>query len=468
MTGRRRLHPAGIAVLAARTLRGAAFPALIGLGAMVGGTGFDAASLVRGAVFALVATLAAATVGYLTWRTASYEVSDRAVSARRGILAARETVIPLDRVQAVDTVQGPLQRVFGVTEVHVQAAGGGREGEIVLEALSPAAVAELRAVVGRPAGDAAAPAPEPDAVRRLGTRELLVAALTSGQLAVIAPVLAGATQVIDDLGGDDPTALAERIGLSTDAEPTAATLVAAGLAVLALAWLLSIAGAIVAFAGFTATRDGERLLIRRGVLARREASLPLARVQAVTVVEGLLRQPFGLAALRVEVAGYATEAGAAQTLFPLVRARDVEAVLAALVPALAGPAAPLEPAPSRARRRYLTSPLLLAAPVSLWLAVTLGPGWLLLLAPAAAKGLLDHRAAGWRLEEDRVLLRSRRLARRTVIVSRRRVQRHEIRENPFQRRAGLAGFALAAGAGTRERVAHLDRPVAQRLFDALR
>ena len=49
---------------------------------------------------------------------------------------------------------------------------------------------------------------------------------------------------------------------------------------------------------------------------RRAASMPLARVHAVDVMESLLRRPFGLASVRVETAGYRSEAAAAQTLLP--------------------------------------------------------------------------------------------------------------------------------------------------------
>ena len=41
------------------------------------------------------------------------------------LLSRKETDVPLGRVQAIDTVHGPLQRLFGVRGVHVQTAGGG-------------------------------------------------------------------------------------------------------------------------------------------------------------------------------------------------------------------------------------------------------------------------------------------------------------------------------------------------------
>ncbi|HEX8102800.1 MAG TPA: PH domain-containing protein, partial [Solirubrobacteraceae bacterium] len=297
-------------------------------------------------------------------------------------------------------------------------------------------------------------------------RELLVAAATAGQLGVILPVLAAATQLVDDVYvNDDPRRVAGGLVLLPD---TAGEIALAALALLAVAWIVSMAGAIVAFAGFSVTRTGDRLVIRRGLLARREASVPLARIQAVIVIEGLLRQPFGLASLRVEVAGYAREAAAAQTLFPLVRAREVEAFLAEMAPALAGDPAPLARPPGRALRRYALPPTLIAAVPALAAALVLGSLWpLLAVLPAALLGPARFRAAGWRIEPARVTIRSRRLAQRTVLARRTRLQEHRLSQTPFQRRGRLATLALAAGAGTRARVAHLEEPVARELFAAL-
>ena len=198
-------------------------------------------------------------------------------------------------------------------------------------------------------------------------------------------------------------------------------------------------GSLVAFAGFTVTRDGERLRIRRGLLQRTEAALPVRRVHAVRVVEGVLRRPFGLAALRVEVAGYAEEAAAARTLFPLLRRAEVEPFLAALLPELADDPGGLEPPPARAARRYVLPPdagrpgRSAARPAC---SSRASAPWPLLLAPLLAlDGWLDYRAAGWRLRDGRLAMRSRRLARSTLLTPAARLQQHSIAQSPLQRRA---------------------------------
>ncbi|MDQ3093401.1 MAG: PH domain-containing protein, partial [Actinomycetota bacterium] len=226
----------------------------------------------------------------------------------------------------------------------------------------------------------------------------------------------------------------------------------------------------VAFRGFTVERDEERLRIRRGLLQRRAASLPLHRVHAVRVVEGLLRRPFGLAALRVETVGYRSEPVSTRTLFPLVRTADAPALIARLVPALATDLQPLEPPPRRALRRYLSPPLVVAAGAGVALGLTTGAWWALLplLVIAALEGLGRFRAAGWRLADGRVVVRERRLARHTIVARAERLQEHARSQTPLQRRAGLSDLAVAVGSGRRGRLIHLEVATADELFQRLR
>ena len=258
--------------------------------------------------------------GLIRWIDDDWSGRRRGDPPRARLAAVKETDIPIGRVQAIDTQQGPVQRLFGVQSVSVQTGGGGAGGEIVLDALGSAELARLRAAI-------AERRPEP---RRRGARGgaraaararagVLTAALTSGQLGVILPALAGLGQMFQNVVSDTSEG-EQAIRLLPD---SAGELVLAAAGLLVLAWLLSVLGAIVAFAGFRVARESDRLRIRRGLVARREVTLPVARIRAVSVVEGVLRQPLGLATVRVEVIGYAKEPAAAQTLFPLLRRREV-------------------------------------------------------------------------------------------------------------------------------------------------
>jgi putative membrane protein len=481
MHQRRKLHRAAIGAEVLDQVRQLAIPVVVI--ALVGGGGLGRI-LVLGLLGAVVAVVSA----FLQWQTSWWSIEGDSVRLRRGVLSERITSIPFDRVQAVDTVRGPVQRLFDVVELHVQSAGGGRAGEIVLKAVTPAEAEEIRAAV-RSERPAVAVEQTEDAVEwRLGRGPLLVAALTSGSLGVLVPVVAGASQVLDDVIGAEE---AERFVPSSLGE--AAVLAAA---VLGLAWVLSFLGTIIAFAGFTAIRDGERIRIRRGIVERREASVPVARIHAVRIVESPLREPFGLAQVRIESAGYAAEPASAQTLVPLVRRNDVPRVLAELLPEMAAGAGtvrraetraaaenaggaeaaagsfpgPLAAPPPRALRRFVLPPLaagLVVAAVPL--AVFEADALIALVLPVAGAvlGVARYRAAGWRLDSGRLVLRSRRVARTTAIADPRRLQRVTGAQSVLQRRAGLGDVEVAVSSGRRVGVEHLDEPVARDLVGRL-
>jgi putative membrane protein len=410
----------------------------------------------------------ASLAGFARWRSTSYAVDERGIHWRTGIFRTKSTTVPLSRIQGLDTVAGPVQRLFGVVALHVQSAGGGAKGEIVLDAVGPAAVERIReAVRSRRPEVAEAPVPEAGRERRLGRRALIVAALTAGQLGVILPVLAGATQLLGNVVSSERDV---RDATRLLPDTPGGWELALGALLLA-AWALSVAGALVAFAGFAVSRDGDRLRIRRGLLQRSDAVVPVRRVHGVRVVEGVLRRPFGLASLRLEVAGYAEEAAVARTLFPLLARREVAAFLADVLPELADEPDGLTAPPPRAARRYAGPPALLAlaAGAAACLLVPDSAPWPLLAAPGLGlHGWLRYRSAGWRLSDGRLALRSLRLARTTLLTPAARLQEHAIAQNPFQRRAGLADLAVAVGKGGGARIRHLEAPVAADLWERLR
>ncbi|HEV2813602.1 MAG TPA: PH domain-containing protein [Solirubrobacteraceae bacterium] len=441
---RRRLHRAAILAEGLGQLRALALPLIV---ATFAGGGVSMAVWLApiGAVVALIGA-------FVIWRNTAWWVDGSSIRLESGVWTTKQVSVPIDRVQAIDTVRGPAQRLLGAVEVHVQTAGGGARGEIVLRAVAPSVAEELRGLVrgSSPSAPAAPSAPGPSWT--LGRRGLLVAALTSGSLGVLVPIVAGASQVLDDVLGPED---AERLLPDTPQE-----WLMAAVAVLVIAWLLSVLGTIVAFAGFSVTRDGDRLRIRRGIVERREASVPIARVAALRVVESPLREPFGLAQVRLESAGYANEPATAQALLPLVRRRDVVAVVERLLPELAeSEPTPLAAPPRRALRRYVVPPTATAALVPLVLVPFLGAQALAALAlplAAAAYGVLAYRAAGWSLDADRLVLRRRGLQRTTLVADARRLPELFARTSPLQRRAGLATLGVAVSSGRRVAVRHLE------------
>ena len=101
------------------------------VGAVFAGTAlvrFGGASLFLGILPVLaVLALASVVVGMapgLRWRRWRYEIRSEEVDLQRGIFWISRTLVPLARIQHVDTRQGPLQRRFGLSTVVFYTAAG--------------------------------------------------------------------------------------------------------------------------------------------------------------------------------------------------------------------------------------------------------------------------------------------------------------------------------------------------------
>ena len=474
MSSERHLHPVAMLIGAIGTLRrwisGLVLPGIV----LLMSQGFSLRTVVLFLVAVLVAGALAALWGFLSWRATTYAVTGNSFRLRQGVFQKSERTIPLDHVQSVDTVQGLIQRLFGVVEVRIETAGGGSsEPDASLSALDRTAAQALRREVEGSRQAKTEVTTGPTVLRRLSTRDLLVAGATSGQIGVAFSIIAVGAQFFDDFLSD---AFVRRL-LETLAPNWLMVLLILVPAGLLLAWLLAIAGTVLAYTGFTLSREGDYLYIKRGLLERREATIPLARIQAVRISEGMLRQPFGLAAVRVESAGYGEDAGVSTMLFPLLPHDEVQEFLAAATPEFAvNPA--LRPLPHRALGRYIfravSGYLILAfAAAVAWFLVfgsVLGLLAFLLVPPAALYGWLSYRDAGWAFEEDRLVVRYRSLGRKMAIAPRRRLQSREVVRTPFQRRVRLATFLaeVASGSGgSALRVTDLDAGAAERLAGEL-
>ncbi len=472
-SGERRLHPVGMLLETLQTVRrwfGVA--ALPGIAALVNGE-FGVRILLLVLLGVALLGVLSAVWGVLSWRATTYRVSGGAFHLKRGVFQKSERSLPLEHVQSVGTVQGIVQRLFDVVEVRVEAAGGGGEPEISLSALSRSDAEALREeLTSAPRAsledfEESAPA----VLRKLPVRDLLLAGLTSGQIGIAASVVFGASQTVDRLL---PRDWAGRISETLLPQTVYAALLLV-IAIALFAWVLAILGTVLAHAGFTLSRsaDGKYLHIKRGLLKRYEATVPLARIQAIKVVEGVLRQPYGLATLRVESAGFGAEEGVSTTLFPLLPRKEVEKLLRAAAPWFAAPLDDLEPLPDRARRRYALRAALPVLLLSTLLAATFFPPGLvalLLMLPAALYGLLRYRAAGCRLDGDRFVFRFRRLARTTVILPGERLQSCGYSVSPLQRRKELATLEVEVASGRGGAAFHLvdvEAETAGHLIEAL-
>jgi putative membrane protein len=432
----------------------------------------------RPVVVALVGVALLALIGYEAayYRRFEYDLDGDTLDIRSGVVSRRNREIPLGRIQNVDISRNVVQRALGVAVVDFETAGGSQT-EASLRFVEFEEAKRLQSEVGRlkrgVGEDGERESPAATELFALVPRELaLVGALSfdarvPGLLVVV-------------LSGGIP-ALSSLLPTGSGRLLLAAGVVAFVAAVLLVSWLAGATVAVLNYYDFRLARIGDELQYERGLLRRYDGSIPLDKVQTLTVADNPLKRVFGYASLRIETAGYAPGSGSgeggSEAAVPLA-GRDRVFALANRIEPFGIPT--FERPPRRVRSRYAIRYLLAIGVVVALLyganrigSVSIpwyGPAPLALLAPVAAHLKWKHR--GYWLGDHHLVTRNGVLRRRIKVVPYYRIQTVIDTRTVFQRRWGVA-TVTADTAGSLSVIGHdaaavdVDTATAERLRTTL-
>ncbi|ELY76338.1 PH domain-containing protein [Natrinema gari] len=493
------LHPASVAVRSlSRSLNTGFLFFVVGIVASPGGNGTNLLSVVGLVAIGIVLGIVYEFAYYRRFR---YELTDDTFDVTSGVLARRNRELPLGRVQNVDIRQNVLGRVLGIAAVHIETAGGGQT-EVSLQYVDEAEARRLRRQLRDGASTDTADADETgtavtESDAASADDETVLFDIRPHELAILsvftidpgASLLGGIA--LSFASGFDPVALfpANRLGGLPGPE-TGVIAIAWGLLLFVLAaWLISAVLTFTRYYGFRLTRVGDELYYERGLLQRYSGTIPLEKVQTLTITESIPFRWFGYAALSVETAGYApgqSESRGSESAIPLADADRVAELARAIEPF--GPV-DLESPPRRARERYAVRYLLVVAAavgVAFLLARYTGliRQWYVLAALAVLAPIAAHlkwRNRGVRLDDRYILARTGFWRRTTKVVPYYRVQAVLHQATIFQRRrrlasvtadtassASLLGRAATAHDVDTDRGLELQAVIEDRLQDRLR
>jgi putative membrane protein len=461
----RRLHPVSMVFLLVRRVR-ALWPLALVVLAWRSPVSLLLVALVAPGLLVAVA---------LQWLRRTYTLDGTVLRVEEGVLARRQRLLPLDRIQQVSLVQRLLHRVLGVVRLRIETAGDAGRSEVDLDVIDRAEAVRLRAallagkaaiaagVAGQPVAPPAAAPPERVLVR-LSLGQVLLAGVTGTRAAAILAVVASASQYLDDL----PDSLARRLNPHWQLPPAGPGVILLAVLAGAVLWFaLAAASSVLSDYDFTLVRTADELVARRGLLDRRESTVPLARVQVAWIEEPVVRRWLGLASLRVQSAG---QGGGDRVRIPILPTAELDRVLAELLPG-AAPLPRLLAPPRAALRRAVVRRVVPVAVVAAAVAVLWWPqgaAAALLLPAAAAAGVAAYRSLGHALSGDHLAARRGWLLRSTAVVPVAKTQSARVTSTPFQRLAGLASLhADVAGGGNMPRVTDESLERAESLLTAV-
>ncbi|GAA0579738.1 PH domain-containing protein [Kribbella sandramycini] len=346
-------------------------------------------------------------LGALSWWFTKWQLTDDAIRVDSGFLFRRTRIIRFDRIQAIDVAQPFVARIFGMAELRMDVAGGGKsDGK--LSYFRYAEAGELRTLLlvrakGEQVAEQQLAQPEPEALLVVPTSRLLGATLLSSTVIGSAGALIWlivATMVLDF-----------HIGLF------------AGLPLL-LGVVQPIWKQVVGNHGFTLSQTDHGLRTKRGLIDVQRQTIPPGRVQGLLITEPLIWRLLGWSRVELDIAGVAgkdegdDELQGAQ-LLPVGERAEVAGVLARVLPGFNLDAIQLQRAPERAK----------------WLRPI---GWRYL--SYGADDQVFVTTSGW-------------VSRRTSIVLHHKTQSVRLAQGPLQRKLNLADVHIDTPLGPTNAVA---------------
>jgi putative membrane protein len=454
MSEKRRMHPAVIAVSVFRRIKGIVLPFLFLIIIAVR----DSETLGLLLVGAVLVVVFATTAGFSVaeWYRFYYWVENGELRIENGVFVRQRRFIPQERIQTIDTSEGIIQRIFGLVKVQVETAGGGTEAEAVLWAVTKEEAERLRDALLKK-GPAISVVDEqvevmggglgPHRVEEeteiskptytIAWKALFLVGTTSGGIGVVlSAVVAFVSQFDQFIPYED---VVDRFGLVL--QTSVYFIASVAFFVLLVSWLISIAMTMIKYGNFTVIKQGDELLISRGIIEKRQLTIPLGRIQAIRISQNLLRQPFGLATVYVESAGGAGghESEFSTILFPLVNVKEVDGLLQAFTPEY-NMQNQIQPLPKRSLPRYLiklTIPALIVSSLAAYIFQPYGFFAFILVGLALALGYGQYKAGGWNIRGSQLQLSYRLVNKNVVLVHKKRVQAFEWKESEFQKRRHL-------------------------------
>ncbi|NLO20446.1 MAG: PH domain-containing protein [Syntrophomonadaceae bacterium] len=388
--------------------------------------------------------------GALYWLRYVYYIQDHELRLEFGVIVRKKRYISFERIQTVQVSAGVIQRLFGLVKLQVETAGSGSNAELSLPAVSRAKAEALQMILQNTTGFKSAVANEEDLQQfQLTTPALLLLGSTSNSLGL---VLAGMLTIISQLdklipGENIWERFSEYAGQVLS--ETVGTILLILVAVFLLAWLLSLLGNIILFGGFSLKRDGDNLKISRGLLEKKQLTIPIRRIQAVRLVEGILRQPLGMVSIKVVTISNTGEKGEGNVIMPIIALSEAEDFLRKVVPEFYV-SLDTEPLPLRSRIRYIAINLIPALVMVILASYFLPYGYLslILLPLALGLGKIQYRDAGLKVQDGIMLIRSRTLGRVSTIIPRPKIQSLSITYTYFQARNTLTTLKISIASGT--------------------
>ncbi|WP_173917090.1 PH domain-containing protein [Halobacillus sp. Marseille-Q1614] len=391
--------------------------------------------------------------GIFRWLRFTYRIEEGELRIEHGLFLKKKRYIPIERIQSLDFSESVFHRPFKLVKVTVETAGSSdpQKSEAELTAIEVTEARNLELLIeqhkrGEEEGETS-PASERKLVYQMSMRDIVVMALTSGGAGVvISGVLVFLSQGLEFI---PVGAIYEEV---IDWLQFGFLIIAVGiLLVLLVAYGISVVLTILRYADFSVYLENGDLIITRGLLEKRQVTIPLNRIQGLRIDENIIREPFGFATVTIISAGGSLQGGQEHSMrvLPLIKRSKVDQAVRSIIPEYEVDI-PIHHPPKRSIIRYILRFTWFFTAVSIPVSILFYPLGLLSLVVIfifAILGYNSYRHAGWSLGDHQLLLVTRFIVKQTYVMKKHRIQSMTKDQTIFQKKADLASIDATMKSG---------------------
>ncbi|MGH4050141.1 MAG: PH domain-containing protein [Clostridium sp.] len=385
----------------------------------------------------------------LRWMKNEYSFNNEGIYLKYGVFEVHERTLPFSQVHSADISSSLVQRIFNVCKLEIDTLGGDKKSEISILLSKDEALRVKEVIFNASKEKNKVEIAQKDNTRKFtcSLKDLFVMATMSTKIIAGFFIMFAFYSKIEDILPDELKNWAES-SINDSVKDVSRVdiikyIVILILIILLISWIISVLITVIKYYKFEVVREEDNIKLSYGLLDKKEVTIPVKRIQSITIVEGLIKKSFGYFSLNVETIGYGKDKGESTMICPIAKKKILNKFFEDIIPEM-NITYDLMKSPRRALKGFLLVNLI-GYIIAIALIVKFAPyGYyvFILLPIIVIWQYIQFGDNGMYTGDDLVVLRYRKLSRETVIVQRECVQSMEKIQNIFQKKKSIAKFKV--------------------------
>lgn len=299
---------------------------------------FHTSSVIFALLFILVIILVFAVISWFKWHRFRYMIHPDALQITRGIIVRHDRTIKTKNIHSMNVNQHIFHQIFNLANLKIETAGSdvNVDGELKAIDLELARRLKYQFTNDLPLGNVTDFTPshlmEGDKKDdwHSSIYRLLAAGVTTGRIGTLLAIAAVIPSELSNYLPEDIYQASESWVLK-QSMVVWIVLVSVYITMMIAVGVISF---LLKYGQFSLHREGDYLVVKHGLIEKKETQLHINRIQAITFKQNLFRVPFGWYGCYVDFAGgeFDAKSEGRLLLYPLLKRREVNTFLKQCVP----------------------------------------------------------------------------------------------------------------------------------------